>query len=89
MWSGFRAAVGLAVISALVFWTGVLDDEAFHGIVRDLGPIYSDFFCRNFPVQRDFDFGVCHLAWDGGRLVRAQVDDLKMDGRGDKQLIFV
>lgn len=86
---GFGGAVGLAVISSLMFWTGVLDDEALSGIVRYLGPIHSDFFRRNFPVQRDFDFGVGHPARDGGGFVGAQVDNLKMDGRGDEQLIFV
>lgn len=86
---GFGGAVGLAVISSLMFWTRVLDDEALSGTVRYVSAIHSDFFCRNFPVQRDFDFGVSHPARDGGGLVRAQVDNLKMNGRGDEQLIFV
>lgn len=86
---GFRGAVGFAVISSLIFCTGVLDDEAFGGFVRYLIPIHCDFFRGNFPVQRDFDFGVGHPARDGGGLVRAQVDNLKMDGRGDEQLIVV
>lgn len=72
-----------------MFWTWVLDDETLSGIVRYLCPIHSDFFRRNFPVERDFDFRVGHPARDGGGLVGAQVNNLKMDGRGDEQLIFV
>ena len=41
------------------------------------------------PMQGHFDLGAAHSTGDGGRLVRPQVDDLKVDGRRDEQLVFI
>lgn len=86
-----RGALGhsLAVEDPLMLWAGVLQDEPLGGVIGHQRPIGCDLLWRDFPVQGHLGLRVGHTAGNHGRPVWAQVHDLKVDGRGDEEVVFV
>lgn len=80
---------GLAVEDPLLLGAGVLQDEALAWVVGHLRPVGRDLLWRDLSVQGHLGLRVGHTARHHGGPVRAQVCDLKVEGRGDEEVVFV
>lgn len=86
-----RGALGhsLAVEDPLMLWAGVLQDKPLGGVKGHLRPIGCDLLRRDLSVQGHLGLWVGHTAGHHSGPVGAQVHDLKVDGRGDEEVVFV
>lgn len=72
-----------------MLFTWILQHKPLGGVIGHQCVIGLDLLWRDFPVEGHFGPGVGHTTGDHSGLVRPQVDDLKVDGRGDEQVIVV
>lgn len=79
----------LAVEDSLMLQAGVLQNEALGGVVGHQRTVGCDLLWRDFSVQGDLGLRVSHTTGNHSRPVRPQVYDLKVDGRGDEEVVFV
>lgn len=86
-----RGALGhsLAVEDALMVKGGALQDEALGGVIGHQRPVGRDLLWRDFSVQGHLGLRVSYATRHHGGLVRAQVHDLKVDGRRDEEVFSV
>lgn len=86
-----RGALGhsLAVEDPLMLWAGALEDEPLGGVIGHQRPVGCDLLGGDFSVQGHLGLRVGHATGHHGRRVWAQVHDLKVDGRGDEEVVFV
>ena len=69
--------------------TGALQDKSPGGVVGHQGPVGRDLHRRDLLVQGHLGQRGADAAGHRGRLVRAQVDDLKVDGGRDKEVVLI
>lgn len=79
----------LAVEDPLILWPGVLQDEALRGIVCHQSPICCDLLRGDLSVQGCLGLRLGHAAGHHGRLIGAQIHDLKVHGGWDEEVVFV
>lgn len=80
---------GLAVEDPLMLLAGALQDKPLGGVVGHLRAVGHDLLRRDFSVQGHLGLRVRHAAGNHGVPVGAQVHDLKVDGRGDEEVVSV
>lgn len=81
--------LSLAVEDPLMLFTWILQHKSLGGVIGHQRVIGRDLLWRDFPVEGHLGLGVGHTTGDHSMLVWPQVDDLKVDGGGDKQVIIV
>lgn len=81
--------LGLAVEDPLMLFAWILQHKSLGGVIGHQRVIGCDLLWGDFPVQGHLGLGVGHTTGDHSRLVWPQVDDLKVDGGGDEQVVVV
>lgn len=86
-----RGALGhsLAVEDPLMLFAGVPQDKSLGGVIGHQRTVGCDLLWRDLPVQGHLGLCVGHTTWHHSRPVRAQVHNLKVDGRGDEEVVLV
>lgn len=87
LWDGLGHS--LTVKHSLVLWTGLLEDEALGWVVGDQCPVHFHLLWGDLSVQGHLGQRTGHTTWDNSSPVRTQVDNLKVDGGGDEEIILV
>lgn len=83
------AGLSLAVEDSLVLFTWILQHKSLGGVIGHQRVVGGDLFWGDFHVEGHLGLGVGHTAGDHSRLLWPQVDDLKVDGAGDEQVIII
>lgn len=81
--------LSLAVEDPLVLFAWILQHKSPCGVIAHQRVVGGDLLWRDLPVEGHLGLGVGHTTGDHSRLIRPQVDDLKVDGGGDEQVIVV
>lgn len=79
----------LAVEDPLMLWAGVLQHKPFSGVIGHQRPVGYDLLWRDLSVQGHLGLRVGHTTGHHSGFVWAQVHNLKVDGRGDEEVLFV
>lgn len=79
----------LAVEDPLMVKAGALQDKSLGWVIGHNGPIGCDLLRWDFSVQGHLGLRVGHATGHHSGSVRAQVHDLKVDGRRHEEVVLV